>query len=193
MWNPVTRWRKFPTTFTSIRCAPASCPLPVWASIHGAASRVWRKYVEYLGVIAADLADGREKFSRGWLVGSTEFAAKLNAELMQQPGFERRFELFGADQTALRQARSQLWEDSMRDLAAAWGIGLDDLPPLKSDPQKVMLATGMKAVTSVSNGWLARRLGMGQASSVSSLVTAFRRQGGSKSPDFKKVLSRFAI
>jgi len=77
----------------------------------------WRKYVEYLGVIAADLADGREKFSRGWLVGSTEFAAKLNAELMQQPGFE----LFGADQTTLRQARSQLWEDSMRDLAAAGG------------------------------------------------------------------------
>jgi hypothetical protein len=47
-------------------------------------------------------------------------------------------------------------------------------PLLKSAPAKLKLATAMKMTTSVSNPWLAQRLQMGAASSVTSLVHRFR-------------------
>jgi REP element-mobilizing transposase RayT len=157
----------------------------------------WRRYVEYLGVFAAHTTIERERkfgqFSRGWFIGSPDFAAELTARFMICAGSERRFELFGGDRVALRQARSELWEEKLRTLAAVCGIALHELPPRKSDPLKVKLAAAMKTFTSVSNRWLANRLGMGQPASVSSLVSAFRRHGGQNTHQFKTMLSRFAV
>ena len=50
----------------------------------------------------------------------------------------------------------------------------------------------LKTLASVSNRWVAERLGMGGASSVSSLVTRFQREGGADTPAFRRLCSRFA-
>ncbi|MDA0346971.1 MAG: hypothetical protein O3C20_06160, partial [Verrucomicrobia bacterium] len=55
-------------------------------------------------------------------------------------------------------------------LAKEAGIEIPKLPDKKSAPDKVILASLMKARSSVSNGWLADRLGMGRPASVSQYV-----------------------
>jgi hypothetical protein len=49
-------------------------------------------------------------------------------------------------------------------------VDLSRLPPPKSHPDKVRLAAALKQSTSVSNGWLAARLGLGQPASASQFV-----------------------
>ena len=77
-------------------------------------------------------------------------------------------------------------------IAGATKIELQTLPATKSSPAKVFIAALMKKVTSVSNGWLATRLVMGGPSSVSSLVARFQRTGGTETPHFRALHSRFA-
>jgi hypothetical protein len=49
----------------------------------------------------------------------------------------------------------------------------------------------MKAVSSVSNVWLAERLKMGRPASVSQYVRRFRLGGGATAESFKAAVSRF--
>jgi hypothetical protein len=55
---------------------------------------------------------------------------------------------------------------------------------------KVRLAAALKRTTSVSNGWLAERLQMGQPASVSQFVRRFVLAGGLEEPAFSAALSR---
>lgn len=153
----------------------------------------WRSYLDYLGVLAEEDAKRRdEKFgrlSRGWVVGSAEFRAGLTKELR---GREKgaRLTLLGADRAAHREAREAIWEERLQAAAKGWQVSLAKLPAPKSAREKVLLAATMKTVTSVSNGWLADRLKMGQPASVSQFVRRFRLAGEDKKPRFKSVLSR---
>ncbi|MBI4623213.1 MAG: hypothetical protein HY736_08345, partial [Verrucomicrobia bacterium] len=54
----------------------------------------------------------------------------------------------------------------------ALGSKLEALPAQISAAEKLRLAMALKRITSVSNQWLAKRLGMGAATSVSSLLAA---------------------
>jgi putative transposase len=156
----------------------------------------WRSYQEYLALLATELPDDRErKFAalcRGWAIGSTQFQEELRVKLEQQPGSAQRFALLGSDAAAVRQARAQLWEHQLQAIAEAAGIALARLPTAKSSPDKVLLAALLKEVASVSNRWLGERLDMGGASSVSSLVTRFQRQGLAHTAEFRALYSRFA-
>lgn len=151
----------------------------------------WRRYVDYLGLLAEEDVKRREerfgRLSRGWHVGSEEFKAELVGRF-QAPGRER-FEMLGADRQAHLQLRTELWESGLRRLARALRVRLDKLGPRHSDPVKVRLAAVMKAKTSVSNGWLAQRLDMGAPASVSQYIRRFRLSGATKKPEFKKALS----
>lgn len=64
------------------------------------------------------------------------------------------------------------------------------MPAPKSAPQKVAIAALMKAATSVSNGWLAERLDMGPAASVSQYVRRFQLAGHAAGQAFQLALSR---
>jgi hypothetical protein len=154
----------------------------------------WRRYVAYLDVLAEEDTKRRdEKFgrlSRGWLVGSAEFKAGLQAELAAKGTGKERFELLGADRQAQREARAELWEERLRAVAALAGVALDGLPAAKSAPEKVRLAAVMKATTSVSNGWLATRLQMGQPGSVTQYVRRFRLRSEAGKRAFKALLSK---
>ena len=154
----------------------------------------WRRYIAYLGVLAEEDARRRdEKFgrlSRGWLVGSAKFKAELKQELVAQSTGGERFELLGADREAHREARAELWEEQLRSAAKATGTSLDHLPAAKSAPEKLQLAAAMKTTTSVSNGWLAARLQMGSAGTVSQYVRRFHLRGGAETREFKMLVSR---
>jgi hypothetical protein len=69
-------------------------------------------------------------------------------------------------------------------------VDLRKLSGQKSAPDKVRLAALMKTCSSVSNGWLAERLDMGKAASVSQYVRRFGLAGHTNRPEWKKVLSR---
>lgn len=154
----------------------------------------WRRYVAYLGVLAEEDAKRRdEKFgrlSRGWVIGSAEFKADLKKALQVQESGKSRFELLGADRAAQQEARAELWEEKLRIFAKALGVDLDKLPATKSAPEKVKLAAAMKEATSVSNGWLAERLHMGEPASVSQYVRRFRLADGLNGADFQRALSK---
>ena len=59
----------------------------------------------------------------------------------------------------------------------------------KSSPEKVQLAALLKSATSVSNGWLAERLNMGEPASVSQFVRRFRLSEAAEKREFQRALS----
>lgn len=140
----------------------------------------WRSYAAYLGVLfEEDAAFREEKHSRllrGWAIGSATYRAELREKLHAAADQRSRFELVGADRNAIRDARSEWWEDRLRVIAHTMAINLAELPRRKSAPEKLALAAAMKETTSVSLGWLAKRLQLGATDSVASLLTRFRAQ-----------------
>ncbi len=153
----------------------------------------WRRYGAYLDVVAEEESKLREKkfgrLSRGWAVGSKEFRADLKKELTASAFTGGRVELLGADREAHREVRREWWEEKLVAAAKALGVALDRLPAQKSAPAKVQLAAVMKLGSSVSNGWLAERLQMGQTASVSQYVRRFRLARGTETRSFKAALS----
>lgn len=157
----------------------------------------WRKYADYLAVIAEEETKLREerfgRLSRGWVIGSADFKAGLRQELVQSGAVRERFELLGNDGTAQREVRAAVWEAKLGEARRALGLAGASLPAQKSAEAKVQLAALMKATTSVSNGWLAERLDMGPAASVSQYVRRFRLSGGLDRPAFRKALSKVTV
>ena len=96
----------------------------------------------------------------------------------------------GADGEAHREMGALLWEDRLGQLAKRLKVALDRLPARKSAEPKVRLAAAMKAVSSVSNVWLAERLTMGRPASVSQYVRRFRLRGGASVASFKAALAQ---
>ena len=154
----------------------------------------WRRHVGYLDLLAEEEASMREKkfgrLSRGWVVGSAEFKAGLKQDLAAKGSSLERLELMGADRDGQRELRRELWEEKLQQGAKRLGIGLTQLPPRRSAPEKVRLAALMKMATSVANGWLAERLMMGKPASVSQYVRRFQLAGRANERDFKRALSR---
>ncbi len=153
----------------------------------------WRRYVQHLAQVAKEKPKKREqkfgKLSRGWAIGTVAFRTELMEALVALAGTESRFELLGADGAASRELRATIWEAKLQQAAAALGISLESLGAKKSSPEKVQLAALLKSATSVSNGWLAERLKMGQPASVSQFVRRFHLRGAGKKPGFKRALA----
>lgn len=134
----------------------------------------WGKYRAYLEFLATDAAAAKElvakRMSRGWCVGGTGFRAAVKRELAQRGADLERERFARMEPEAHRAERELVWEEKLMKLARAAGVDLHHLGPAKSAPAKVLLAAAMKQSTSVANGWLARRLGMGQPASASQFV-----------------------
>jgi putative transposase len=134
----------------------------------------WQCYIGYLGVLAdEDVRRGREKFgrlSRGWGVGSAGYLTALQRDLAALAPVAQNFELLGADRAAVLQARATLWEQCLQRIASCLNVDLSKLPAAKSAESKVRLTALMKLGTSVSNVWLAQRLGMGCPGGVTQFV-----------------------
>lgn len=154
----------------------------------------WRRYVDYLGVLAKEDVQRRQgkfgRLSRGWAIGSARFKADLKKEMQENGSAAERFELLGVDSLAHHALRAELWEDRLQAAARLLRIDLGALPSQRSAAEKVRLAALMKGTSSVSNRWLAERLQMGAPASVSQYVRRFRMDGGPKVTDFARALSR---
>ena len=154
----------------------------------------WRRYVDYLGVLAEEDGQRREgrfgRLSRGWAIGSPQFKAELKKEMQENGSAAERFELLGVDSLAHRALRAELWEDRLQTAARLLRIELSALPSQRSAEEKVRLAALMKETSSVSNRWLAERLNMGSPASVSQYVRRFRMVGGAAATEFARALSR---
>jgi hypothetical protein len=96
------------------------------------------------------------------------FKADMKKAALEQGADLERFA--GLEPEDARRERAALWEERLVELAHAAKIDIESLPPKKSDADKVRLAAAMKLGASVSNRWLAERLGMGKPASVSQFV-----------------------
>lgn len=132
----------------------------------------WEKYLGYLEFLAEDAPSKKamvaERISRGWCVGGREFKTEMRKEMADRGATLERFE--GLEPEAVTAERNEVWEERLRALVKAAKIDLAKLPAQKSHPDKVRLAAALKQSTSVSNVWLADRLGMGQPASASQFV-----------------------
>ncbi len=134
----------------------------------------WKAYVRRLEAIMGEKSQNElhtsKHLSRGWCVGSPDFRKTLSETMSVELAKwrTRRFEGLEADEVKAEQAHS--WEESLQAFARAAKIDLTKLSPKKSASEKVLLAALLKTSTSVSNGWLANRLAMGQPASVSQFV-----------------------
>ena len=134
----------------------------------------WRHYCLYLEFLATDEESKRElvfkKMSRGWCLGGKAFKLELKEEALRRGADLDRERFDGLGPTEARAEREAVWGQRLDTLARAARIDLGALPERKSAAPKVLLAAAMKQSTSVSNGWLAEHLQMGQPASVSQFV-----------------------
>lgn len=111
----------------------------------------------------------------------------MKQEMAERGADLERFE--GLEPEAVQAERAETWEEKLLELAKAAKVDLKKLPVQKSHPDKVKLAAALKRITSVSNGWLARRLRMGQPASASQFVRRYLLENrGRRSTD--ELLSR---
>lgn len=147
----------------------------------------WRRYVEYLAVMAEESPVERAlKFgvlTRSWAVGTSEFRLGL-VEEMRRRGLNlecaaRHGEIPGNR----RQLREDVWEERLQSAAKALNVDLHRLGFQKRDRAKVRLAAFLKETTDVSNGWLATRLQMGTPASVGQAVASLQQRAESRALD----------
>ena len=117
----------------------------------------WRSYHSYLSVLAEEDPRQRQgKFgdmSRGWAVGTKEFRRDLAKELKQR-GADLDLPTRAANEGAAAELLQEDWMDRLEKAAKVGGIDLQNLGPLKSSDEKVVLAAALKRTSGVSNGWL---------------------------------------
>jgi len=134
----------------------------------------WQRYVRYLEFLATDELAGRElvaaKMSRGWCIGSAGFRRDVREDARRRGADLERARFEGLEPAAVADERQAIWEERLKALARAGRIDLERLGAARSSPEKVLLAAALKLTTSVSNGWLAQRLEMGQPASASQFV-----------------------
>lgn len=156
-----------------------------------------KKYLDYLKFLAENEPEKKtlafDKLSKGWCYGSKEFKKEAILQIKQKGAYLDRSGLLGIDFENIQEAKELQWELLLKKLAKEAGIKIPKLPDKKSAPDKVILASLMKARSSVSNGWLADRLGMGQPASVSQYVGRSELIKGEAWKKKERILSRMKI
>lgn len=151
----------------------------------------WHKYSAYLEFLAEDAASKKAllaaKLSRGWCVGTRGFKQEMKHQMLNRGAELERFA--GLEPDEIQAERREAWEERLQALAASAAINLKALSPLKSHPDKVRLAAALKQSTSVSNGWLAERLGMGKPASASQFVRRYLLTGSGETAT-RRLLSK---
>ncbi|MCX6952036.1 MAG: transposase [Verrucomicrobia bacterium] len=154
----------------------------------------WRRYRDYLGVLAElSPREREEKFgrlSRGWVVGTKEFRQGLIQEMREHQAELTRARRPGEGEGDRQALRDEIWAERLEAAARTAGVDLRKLGLRKSAPEKVLLAAVMKATTDVSNGWLCERLKMGTPASVSQFVRRFHLEGRGDEARFKRAVAQ---
>lgn len=133
------------------------------------------KYLEYLAWLAEDEPALKEQrfgeMSKGWVIGTGEFAKELVKEHGQLMGQGKRLA------QELKAAQEAVWQDTLEGLLRKLGRQSEELANTeKSVDWKLALAAALKARTSVTNRWLGVTLHLGNLHEVSRKVAAWIRQ-----------------
>ena len=116
-----------------------------------------------------------DRMSRGWAIGTAEFAKSLIAEARELQGSSKRL---AADMRLEYEAH---WQAELEVLLRRLGRSVDDLPSTgKSADWKVALAAALKTRTTVTNRWLSLHLHVGNRYEVGRKVAAWRREPDAK-------------
>ena len=144
--------------------------------------RSYRHYLEWLSEEDAEKRRLRfEQMCRGWVKGSKEFRKAVLADLQDE--VSRR-----VVEAEAEELREPLWERQLKQGLEVLGKTEGELlSARKGSPWKVALARYLREATLVPNGWLAERLGMGTAKSVSSRISTHRKTVGSSEPAWEKL------
>ena len=138
-----------------------------------------RKYAEYLGWLAENEPEQKrqrfDRMSRGWAIGTAEFAQSLIAEARELQGSAKHLA------TEMCTEYEAHWQTELEALLQRLDRTLADLPSAgKSVEWKVALAAALKIRTTVTNRWLSHHLHVGNRHEIGRKVAAWRR-----APDIK--------
>jgi len=129
----------------------------------------WLRYHRFLSSLLRDPNTTGDMcsqvMSRGWCVGGSRFHAEMRQEMDKRGMVLERYE--GLEPECWAAERAKDWEALLGLYAQAANVRVSELPVVKFHDDKALLAALMKQTSSVSNGWLASRLQMGTAASVS--------------------------
>lgn len=133
------------------------------------------KYLEYLDWLAEDEPARKqqrfERMSKGWVIGTGEFAKALVRENRALVGQGRKI----ADE--IHQAREAVWQENLADLLRKLRKKESELTLAgKSVDWKLAIASVLKKRTTVTNRWLATNMHLGNLYEVSRKVSAWTRQ-----------------
>ena len=135
-----------------------------------AGKRSYREYLDWLSTADEERRRlGFETMCRGWAKGSKEFRKAVLAD--HQDALER--QIVESDAAEMREP---LWERNLAAGLSALGRKESELQTSKKSADwKVALARYLRERLLVPNAWLAERLHMGRAESVSSRVSRHRK------------------
>ena len=180
--------------WTSLRWLAAPSLRPAWydpqpALDHAGALRDTpggrKAYVAYLAWLAEDeparKAQRFDEMSRGWIIGTGDFAKDLVREHRRAVG---RGPHLAAN---LRDSREAVWQEELARLLkqrrkTPAALAADG----KSADWKVALAAELKARTTVTNRWLGTTLHLGNLHEVSRKVAAWQRRSAAPDPQPKR-------
>jgi len=151
-----------------------------------------RKYAEYLAWLAEnELARKQLKFesmSKGWVLGSAAFKQELVKDHREKLAHADRLE------SSSREVRELLWSEALKQaMDRLRKTGTDVEKDRKAAPWKVAVAAQLKAVSNVTNGWLAERLKMGAPEGVSRYVTEMRNGRRQDAEKLSRKISKVKI
>lgn len=124
------------------------------------------KYLSYLAWLAADEGAqkelGFEKMSRGWAIGTRNFARALTMDEKEKRS------LVQLTATEARLAREARWTEVLNACLQLSGHAAESVHESpKAADWKVAIATVLKTEVMARNGWIAEQLGMGTLTGVS--------------------------
>ena len=134
-----------------------------------------KKYLNYLAWLAEDeparKAQRFAEMSKGWIIGTTDFAKTMIKENRELVGQGRRMA------AATKATQEALWQDELTALLRKLRRTPAELTKArKSADWKVAIAAAMKARTTATNRWLGEALQMGGLHEVSRHVSAWHRR-----------------
>jgi len=135
----------------------------------------WRGYRDYLVWLAADEPEKKrlafETLSRGWAIGSQQWRRDVADDYATEIAA---YGLRSAKE--IIDLREITWDQALDSLLAQGGKTLADAAKdRKGADWKVALAAGLRESTTASNPWIARKLYMGNADSLSVYLSRRRK------------------
>jgi hypothetical protein len=135
----------------------------------------WKCYAAYLAWQSAEGPAGKSKayvnLSHGWALGGAGFKAALlrdHAVAVETRAWETQ---------GVKEVRELHWHAALaKALETVAKTRQDAQSAPKSAEWKLALAAWMKAHTQAPNGWLGHQLNLGEATSLSSNLTRYRRK-----------------